>query len=65
MKSKYQDDTKMFDMYAKNRYSCKCGHRVLILNKDKKICSWCGRYVYKDKKQEFKDKLKEKGVKCD
>ena len=37
MKSKYQDDTKMFDMYAKNRYSCKCGHRILILNKDKKF----------------------------
>lgn len=38
---------------------CKCGHRVLIVTKDRMICSWCGKYVYKTPKLEFEYKLKE------
>lgn len=38
---------------------CKCGHRMLIpYHIDKMICSWCGNYVYRNKRVEFKDKLK-------
>ena len=39
---------------------CSCGHGVVILpfeHKNKKICSYCGKYVYKDKKEEFKERL--------
>ena len=42
------------------KYYCKCGHTVVIYpmeNKVKKICSWCGNWVYIDKKVEFKEKF--------
>ena len=46
--------------YEKVRYKCKCGHSVIIPAwVDKQLCSWCGNYVYKDKKDEFKNKIKE------
>ena len=46
--------------YEKVRYKCKCGHSVIIPAwVDKQLCNWCGNYVYKDKKDEFKNKLKE------
>ena len=38
---------------------CNCGHIVNFnSNKNKIICSWCGNYVYKNKKVEFIEKLK-------
>lgn len=40
--------------------SCICGNRNIVFydpNQDKKLCPWCGRYVYRNKKSEFKDKL--------
>ena len=44
--------------YNKVKYPCKCGRRVVIPYwADKTLCSWCHRYVYKDKKQEFKERL--------
>ena len=43
---------------AKHKYQCKCGHKVFIdFKEEKRICDWCGRYVYKDKKIEFKERL--------
>lgn len=46
---------------AKNSYPCSCGHKVLMNYKqNKKLCSWCGRYVYKNKRDEFREKLEEK-----
>lgn len=46
----------------KKKYTvyCKCGHSMAIYpmeHKTKKICSWCGYYVYKNKKVEFIDRL--------
>ena len=44
--------------YNKVKYPCKCGRRVVIPYwADKTLCSWCHRYVYKDKKLEFKERL--------
>lgn len=41
-----------------HKITCKCGHRMLIpYHVDKMICSWCGNYVYRNKRVEFKDKL--------
>lgn len=52
---------------SKNRnkhvYKCKCGHSVVIYpmeHKTRKLCSFCGKYVYINKCEEFKAKLKEK-----
>lgn len=41
---------------AKYKVKCKCGH-VVILGKDKVICSHCGNWIYRDKRTEFKEKL--------
>ena len=47
--------------YSKYMVKCKCGHTFLMFDKEpKKLCTNCGTYYYKDKKLEFKNKLKEK-----
>ena len=44
--------------YAQFKVKCKCGHTVLISPvKSKILCSFCGNYVYRDKKIEFMEKL--------
>lgn len=43
--------------FAQYRVRCKCGHTFLIV-KGKKLCRYCGEYVYKNKQEEFKDKLR-------
>jgi uncharacterized paraquat-inducible protein A len=50
-------DTKRLRNITDNTIKCSCGHSMLM-NKDKVLCTWCGKYVYKDKKLEFEDKLK-------
>ena len=51
---------KMTDEYEKVKYKCKCGHRVVIPKwVDKQLCDWCGSYVFKDKRSEFKYRIKE------
>jgi len=52
---------RMSEEYDKVKYPCKCGHRVVIpVWQDKQVCTWCGNYVFKDKKEEFKYRIKEK-----
>ena len=52
---------RMSQEYDKVKYQCKCGHKVIIPNRiDKNVCDWCGNYVFKDKKDEFKYRVKEK-----
>ena len=37
---------------------CKhCGHSIVMPHADRTICSWCGRWVYRTPKIEFKFKL--------
>ena len=48
---------KLADRLAK----CKCSHTFLIhATEDKKICNWCGRYVFRTPRAEFKYRLGEK-----
>lgn len=48
-----------------NRVLCKCSHSVIIpFGFDKVVCSWCGNYVFRDKKAEFKYRIKEKIKRC-
>lgn len=56
----YNDIEKYASLMSKHKIICKCGHRVFVskLN-DRVICDYCGRYVYLDKKTEFKYKTKE------
>ena len=57
----FKNDSKISSERAKYKIYCsKCGHGTVFYpmeHKSKKICSWCGYYVYKDKKEEFKEKL--------
>lgn len=52
---------KLIDEQDKHKHYCNCGHYVYIYpfeNKTKKLCTWCHNYVYKDKKEEFKEKIR-------
>ena len=52
---------RMTDNLDKVMHRCKCGHRVVIPKRtDKMLCSWCGYYVFRNKKDEFKCRMKEK-----
>ena len=46
--------------YAQFKVKCKCGHTLLISPvNSKKLCSYCGNYVYRNEKEKFKEKMKE------
>lgn len=58
---KWKEDTKLFKSLSDCCYKCSCGHSVIMTRKiDKVICSHCGNYVFKSKKDEFEFRLKEK-----
>ena len=43
---------------SKYRKYCKCGHSVIMpdgTNVSKIICTFCGRYIYKNDKEKFKE----------
>lgn len=53
------------DALDKLKYKFECGHIVIITtNENKKICSWCGKYVFTNKKEEFKYRINEKMKGC-
>lgn len=60
---KNSEDEKLASMSQKYKYQCSCGHRVLIYpfeHIERKLCDWCGYYVYTDaKKQKQYDFKKE------
>lgn len=42
-----------------------CGRKAIIpVWVDKQLCSWCGYYIYRNKKLEFLENMKKKGIKC-
>ena len=54
----YREDTQLMNVLATFKIKCKCGHvMVFVTNREKIICTHCGRYIYRNKKLEFKDKL--------
>lgn len=53
-----KEDVKYAEEMAKLRKYCSCGHSLTIPNFiDRKMCTHCGSWVYKDKSIEFKYKL--------
>ena len=50
-------DEKFLNELNKHKVKCKCGHILVIIDQPSLICDWCGRKVYRSKKDEFKDKL--------
>ena len=56
---KFEEDSRYFSEMNKYKIRCKCGHNVIIIPPyKKKICKWCGYYVYADKKDEVLEKVK-------
>ena len=55
---RYNEDTKLFKSLRRCSVKCKCGHTLIINNKDKVLCNHCGYYVYNTRKQ-FKERLNE------
>lgn len=55
----FDDIQKLHDEKTANRIICKnCGHTMNISNsRDKRICSHCGKYVFREEKDEFKYRL--------
>ena len=56
-----KDDDKKFESLANATYYCHHCHHSLIINanEEKKICQWCGWYVFKNDKDKFIYRLKE------
>lgn len=51
---------KYLDSLSEAKIVCKkCGHKVTFGRKDRVICSWCGHWIYKDDKTEYKYKIQE------
>ena len=49
---------KYFKSITDRTIKCKCGHSIVFAKSTKKvICSWCGKYVYRDPKEEFKERI--------
>lgn len=56
-----EEYNRMTEEYNKVKYKCKCGTKVIIpVYIDKQICRNCGNYVFKNKAEEFKYRVKEK-----
>lgn len=57
----YKEIIKEDQAFADYKVTCKCSHSVIIPYRNKRVmCEFCGHWIYRDKKEEFKDKLKEK-----
>ena len=60
MRNYFSTDFKLEKERVKYKKYCKCGHSMIFYpmeHKDKKPCSWCGHYVFINKKVEFKYRL--------
>lgn len=59
-KYNHKEMDRMFNECTNNTFKCKCGHSILITNKEKrKVCNYCGRLVFRSKKDEYFYRLKE------
>lgn len=55
----FKNEIKRAKDIAKYRIKCKCSHVVIMTNLDRKICTHCGNWIYKNKQIEFKYKMQE------
>lgn len=54
-------ERKLNSELAKYKRYCKCGHSMIITPTAKQnriMCTWCGRWIYKNDCEEFKDNIK-------
>lgn len=59
----YSEIEKLDSERSDARILCKCGHSLLINNKENRaLCSHCHNFVFKTKKDEFLYRMKEKQI---
>lgn len=56
----FRQEKKLFDKICEYRVKCNCSHTMIIIQNDRVICSYCGKWVYRTPEIEFKYKLREK-----
>ena len=63
MRMRIKEDSKLASIQRKYKKYCKvCGHTMTFFafEPDKKLCSWCGYYNYRNGLVEFKEVLNKK-----
>lgn len=57
----YKEMEKYWKERSDYRIMCRCGHSITMPPRiKKKICQWCGNYVFRDARAEFVYRLDEK-----
>lgn len=54
-----EEEERFLENVREQTVECKCGKRVFIGIKGRRICGWCGNLVFKDKKAEFEFRMQE------
>lgn len=54
----WSKDTKQMRLFQDYTVTCKCGHRVRLMNKPNVICNWCGEMVYLNKNEQKRHDFK-------
>lgn len=61
----YSNVEKQHQAFTTHSTRCKCGHSMLIATKDgKRLCRYCGEYVFINKEAELKFRNKEALIKA-
>lgn len=63
-KRDFENQAKLENVRQTMKVTCKCGKRnsFYAFEDDYKLCSWCHRYVFRNKKTEFEFRLKEQMI---
>lgn len=57
---KMKEIQELYEKMNDHKLKCSCSHTMFMPNKrDRMCCNHCGRWVYKDKKTEYKYKMRE------
>ena len=55
IKKEMNEDIRMYSNFVKCE---KCGHSIDLKGKEKQLCIFCGRYIFRDKQEEFKYRMR-------
>lgn len=55
---RYEEMRKLEEERSKYKVQCKCGTKTIMNAADRTICRGCGHWIYRNKKLEFKEKMK-------
>lgn len=56
--TRYEEIRKLENERSKHKVRCACGTKTVMTDADRTICRGCGHWIYRNKKLEFKEKMK-------